>query len=251
MTFEKIDFAVEGKVARIAMHSSSANILDFPLMEELSNAVDQAGSCAFLVLSSSVKNFSLGVDIKIHTPPLIPEMLEKFHSLIRKIYHFPGITVCFVHGFALGGGFELALVNDFLFVDKKASLGLPEIKLACFPPVAAVLLPVIAGRAGMRMMYTGDTITGEEACLLGIADGVVDQENLGEVQAEFLKKMTSYSPDALSVLKRTLRKTSNVDFDGALKTAEELYKNDLLRSPDVAEGIEAFLQKRTPKYRGQ
>jgi cyclohexa-1,5-dienecarbonyl-CoA hydratase len=249
MTFEKIDFAVEGKVARITMHSSSANILDFPLIEELSSAVDQAGSCAFLVLSSSVKNFSLGVDIKIHTPPLIPEMLEKFHSLIRKIYHFPGVTICFVRGFALGGGFELALVNDFIFVEKNAALGLPEIKLACFPPVAAVLLPVIAGRAGMRMMFTGDTVTGEEACLLGIADGVVDQENFSEFQTGFLKKMTSYSFDALSVLKRVFRKTANLDFDGALKTAEEYYRDDLLRSPDVAEGIAAFLQKRPPNYR--
>lgn len=249
MTFEKIDFAVEGKIARITMHSSSANILDFPLMEELSSAVDQAGSCAFLVLCSSVKNFSLGVDIKIHTPPLIPEMLEKFHSLIRKIYHFPGITVCFVHGFALGGGFELALVNDFIFAEKSASLGLPEIKLACFPPVAAVLLPVIAGRAGMRMMLTGDSVTGEEACLLGITDGVVDHENFSGFQSEFLKKMTSYSFDALAALKRTFRKTANLDFDHALKLAEDSYKNDLLRSPDVAEGIEAFLQKRPPKYR--
>ena len=250
MAFERIDFSIEASVARIAMHSSSANILDFALMEELSAAVEQADSCAFLVLSSSVKNFSLGVDIKIHTPPLIPEMLEKFHSLIRKIYHFPGITVCFVHGYALGGGFELALVNDFLFVEKNASLGLPEIKLACFPPVAAVLLPSIAGRAGMRMMFTGDTITGEDACMLGITDGVVEQANFEEFQSEFLKKMSSYSFDALSVLKRVFRKTTNLDFDRSLAVAEKYYKEDLLRSPDVAEGIEAFLQKRVPHYRG-
>lgn len=250
MTFEKIDFSIEQSVARIVMHSSSANILDFALMEELSAAVDQAGSCAFIVLSSAVKNFSLGVDIKIHTPALIPEMLEKFHSLIRKIYHFPGITICFVNGYALGGGLELALVNDFIFVEKSASLGLPEIKLACFPPVAAVLLPSIAGRAGARMMLTGDSVTGEEACLIGIADGVVEAGNLAEFQTQFVKKMTSYSFDALSVLKEVLRKTSNLDFDRSLAVAEKHYREDLLRSPDVAEGIEAFLQKRSPNYRG-
>ena len=249
MSFEKIDFVIEGRVARIAMRYSSANILDFALMQELSLAVDQADSCAFLVLSSSVKNFSLGVDIKIHTPPLIPEMLQKFHSLIRKLYHFPGITVCFVQGYALGGGLELALVNDFFFAEKNAVLGLPEIKLACFPPVAAVLLPAIAGRVATRLMFTGDTITGEEAQRHGIVDGVFEQAGASEFQSEFLKRTTSYSYDALTVLKRVLRKTSDLDFDRALQEAEKFYNEDLLLSPDVAEGIEAFLQKRSPKYK--
>lgn len=249
MSFEKMDFFIEGKVAKIAMHHSSANILDFALMEELSSAVDQAGACAFLVLSSSAKNFSLGVDIKIHTPPLIPQMLEKFHSLIRKLYHFPGITVCFVQGYALGGGFELALVNDFLFVEKNSVVGLPEIKLACFPPVAAVLLPAIAGRAATGLMFTGETVTGEEAHRLGIVDGVFEQSGAGAFQSDFLNKMTAYSFDALAVLKRVFRKTSSLDFDTALEEAERLYKEDLLQSPDVAEGINAFLQKRPPNYK--
>lgn len=249
MSFEKIDFKIDGKIAKIAMHNGSANILDFALMAEITRAIEDASSCAFLVLSSSVKNFSLGVDIKIHTPELIPEMLDKFHTLIRKLYHFPGITICFAHGYALGGGFELALVNDFLFAEQSAVLGVPEIKLACFPPVAAVLLPVLSPRTASRMMFTGDTITGVEAHRTGIADGTFEQATFPNFEADFLQKLNAYSYDALAVLKRTLRKTGSLNFDSALEQAEQLYQKDLLESSDVAEGIDAFLQKRPPKYK--
>ena len=246
--FRHLDFQAEDQVAQIAIHRTPSNIIDFELMDDLSLTLDQAESCAVLVLSSTLPHFSMGVDIKIHTPDLVPEMLRRFHEVIRKLYHFPGITVCILHGYALGGGLELGLCCDFLVAEQNSQLGFPEIRLACFPPVAAVLLPQMIGRRAGELLICGDTITAERALDTGLIDRVFQEGDRKQFVREFITKISRRSFDALRALKKTLRQSDGFDFDRALTQAETIYRSDLLQSPDLAEGVDAFLQKRLPKF---
>ena len=247
--FQHLKFHSANQTAQVAIRSLPSNIIDFELMEELSRALDRAASDVILVISSALPHFSMGVDIKIHTPDLVPEMLKQFHEVVRKLYHFPGISVCVLHGYALGGGLELALSCDLLLADQNAHLGFPEIRLACFPPVAAVLLPRRIGRKAFDLLICGETVTAERAFELGLIDRVFQENDREQVVSQFLEKITANSFDALRALKKAMRRSEAFDFDGALQEAETVYRSDLLGSPDLLEGVEAFLQKRPPKFR--
>lgn len=223
--------------AQIVLQHPPSNIIDFEMMSELSAALDEVKESIFLILSSSLPNFSTGVDIKIHTPDHIEQMLHDFHAVCRQLYSFEGITTAMLNGFALGGGMEIALVCDFIYAADDTKLGFPEITLACFPPVAAVLLPHRIGKRAYHLLYSGEILSSAQAKELGLIDGDID-----------LERLRTYSPNALTTLKKVLRTTAGFDFDQELRRAEQLYVSRLKNHPETLEGIRAFLKKRTPKF---
>lgn len=234
-------------MAALDLRKEPSNIIDFDLIAQLSRAIDEASKAKLLLLTTSLPHFSVGVDVKIHTPELAPRMLMDFHKVIRKLYHFPGVTACLIKGFALGGGLELALVCDFICADHEARLGFPEIRLACFPPVAAVLLPKWIGKQS-NILLLGDTISAQRASEIGIVDEVIPPEHSAKWVQHFKDQIHSYSRDALLALKKALRQNAGFDFDKALQDCEKIYVKELLASPDAAEGVLAFLEKRSPVY---
>jgi cyclohexa-1,5-dienecarbonyl-CoA hydratase len=246
--FRTIRLKITERIARIELNHPPANIIDFELMQEFLEAIDSARTCDILMISSSLPNFSSGVDIKIHAPESMHSMLQNFHSLVRKLYHFPGLTACVLNGYALGGGVELALVCDFILAHRDTQLAFPEITLACFPPVAAILLPRYIGRKGYTLLYSGEAISASEAKSAGMIDQIFSNNTEQEITA-FLNTIGSYSLNALRTLKQCFRSTQTFDFDAELTKAEELYLSEIKNHPDTREGIEAFLQKRKPRYR--
>lgn len=220
----------------IALSHPPLNIIDFEMMSELSDALDKAKSSSILILTTSLPNFSAGVDVKIHTPDQVPKMLDRFHDVIRKLYHFSGMTICAIRGHALGGGMELALCCNQILAEKNSSIGFPEITIACFPPVASVLLQ----RSAQWLLFSGESISAWRAYELGIIhDLYQDDSELNKITDRY----KSFSADALRSLKSAIRKTSNFDFDAALAETERVYKEELLKSPDVLAGVKSFLNR--------
>jgi cyclohexa-1,5-dienecarbonyl-CoA hydratase len=229
--------------AEIRLNSVPSNIFDFELMEQLSAALDQTANASLLLISSSLEHFSLGVDVKIHTPELSEQMLKRFHEVIRKLYNHKGITVAILNGYALGGGMELALVCDFVFAHRDAVIGFPEIRLACFPPVASILLPRKIGAKASNYLYTGKLIHAIAAEEIGIIEGTFT-----DTPDDLLETIRLHSLSAMSLLKKVLRRTSGFDFAAELSKAEEIYLNELLGISDMSEGISAFIEKRSPRF---
>ena len=241
--FMSVELEFNQDTAGIRLNSAPSNIFDFDLMDQLSEALDKTKNVSLLVISSALEHFSLGVDVKIHTPELSERMLKKFHEVIRKLYNQKGITVSVLNGYALGGGMELALVCDFIFAHREAVIGFPEIRLACFPPVASVLLPRKIGSRASNYLYTGKLIHAIAAEEIGIIEGV-----FSDSAEEFLETIRLHSLSAMSVLKKVLRHTSGFNFDVELEKAEEVYLNELLGISDMSEGISAFIEKRSPRF---
>ncbi|HEU4725127.1 MAG TPA: enoyl-CoA hydratase-related protein [Candidatus Eisenbacteria bacterium] len=249
-----VSFAVDGRVARLTLDRPPLHILDVPMMEALAAAVAQAarepGLAALVLTSSGDKALSAGVDIKIHTPEQAPEMLERFHAIIRAIGNLPFVTVAGVRGVALGGGFELALACDMIVAEEGSSFGLPEIWLGCLPPVAAAMLPhLITPQKAYELVLTGEPITAAEAKALGIVNVLTPRGTLDAAVASYVSLFTEKSVAALRLAKRALRMGEEMRTGEAMTSIERLYVDELMKTEDAREGIRAYLEKREPKWK--
>ena len=242
----RVEVRRQGDVAGIVFDAPPSNIFDFTLLQDLSTALVEAADAPLWIFSSNLRDFSAGVDIKIHTREHSPDMLRHFHDAVRSIYHHDGITISRIHGNALGGGMELALACDFIFAHSSAKVGFPEIHLACFPPIASVLLPRKIGLKASKYLYTGEIIDAGTAEEIGLVESVFN-----ETPEELIDTIRQHSLTSMRILKKVLRRTSGFDFDAELGKAEQIYLTELVHTEDMEEGISAFLQKRKPHFRNR
>jgi cyclohexa-1,5-dienecarbonyl-CoA hydratase len=152
-SLERISVTLESPVATIALAHPPLNVIDLQMMDDLSAAlaeIELRPEIEFVVFRGSEKAFSAGVDVAAHTPDLIREMLTKFHAVITKVVTWNKISIAEVQGRCLGGGAELAMVCDVVVTADNASWGFPEIKLGCFPPVAATALAALIGQNALQ-----------------------------------------------------------------------------------------------------
>jgi cyclohexa-1,5-dienecarbonyl-CoA hydratase len=251
----RILFEIEGAVARIELRNPPLNIIDIPMMEELAQAIVQIEArpaVSVVVLTGAGKAFSAGVDVAVHTPDKVGEMLEKFHGLIRSLVATKKVTVAAVHGNSLGGGAELAMVCDLVFTTHDAQWGFPEIKLGCYPPVACTALAaLVAQKRAAELILTGRTINGKEAADTGLATRAVPENNLDRTVEECVRQLLALSPVALAIAKKASYAWDSMHFDKGLARAEKMYFDDLMKTEDAHEGVRAFMEKRHPKWTGK
>src|SRR5882762_544654 len=170
-------------VARIVLRHEPLNVIDVAMMEELAHAlteIEARPEISVIILSGAGKAFSAGVDVAAHTPDKVEEMLLKFHAVIRMLVASKNVTIAAVHGHCLGGGSELAMVCDMVYTTASAQWGFPEIKLACYPPVACTALAALVGqKRAAELILTGRTISGTEAAEIGLANRALPEDKLG------------------------------------------------------------------------
>ena len=251
----RISCEIEGAVARIELRNPPLNVIDIAMMEELARSladVEARSDVSVIVLSGAGKAFSAGVDVAAHTPDKVEEMLAKFHAVIRALVATTKITIASVHGLCLGGGAELAMVCDLAYTVDDAEWGFPEIRLACFPPVACTALAALIGqKKAAEMILTGRSITGREAAEIGLVTRAVGEKHLDSTVQAATAQVSRLSPAALRVAKKASYAWDSMHFDKGLARAEKIYFDDLIKTADAQEGIRAFLEKRSPKWTGK
>lgn len=251
----RIQLARCGPVLNIALAHPPVNVIDIPMMDELALALRDAEldpELTTIAFRGQGKCFCAGVDVAAHTPELIEQMLTKFHSVILAIANSQKVTVATVHGNCLGGGAELALVCDIVYTDIDANWGFPEIKLACFPPVACAALAAIVGqKRAAEIILTGQTFTGRDAMLIGLATACGSRDEMDQSTEHLLGRLARLSPSALAVTKKAMYAWSGMHLDKGLARAEKIYLEELMKTEDVKEGVTAFQQKREPRWTGK
>jgi cyclohexa-1,5-dienecarbonyl-CoA hydratase len=254
-TTARISVDIASPVARIELCHPPLNVIDIPMMEELSRALaemDTRPGVSVIVLSGAGKAFSAGVDVAAHTPDKVEAMLGKFHAVIRALVATKKVTIASVHGACQGGGAELAMVCDLVHTADNTQWGFPEIKLGCYPPVACTALAALVGqKRAADLILTGRTISGKEAAELGLATSASPEENLAATVEQSLQRLIQLSPCALAVAKKASYAWDSMHFDKGLARAEKVYFEDLMKTADATEGIRAFMDKRPPKWSGK
>ena len=247
--YQCITTSVADGLATLTINRAPLNVLDIPTMEEMDRALaDLAGDTStrlLLVTAAGAKAFSAGVEVADHTPDKVDRMIEIFHAVIRRIEAFPVPTLAAVNGAALGGGLEVALACDMIVAAAGAKLGQPEIKLAVFPPVAAVLLPRLLPPArANELLYGGGVITAEEAFQYGLVNRVFPREGFQAAALGFAAPFLELSRAALASTRKAVRLAAGKPFGAALTDVEAIYLTELMDTADAKEGLEAFLAKR-------
>ena len=251
----RIALDLQGPVARITLNNPPLNIIDVPMMEELAEALAEIEAqleIGILIIRGSQKAFSVGVDVAAHAPNQVEGMLAQFHAIIRTLVGSKKVSIAAVHGHCLGGGAELAMVCDLVYTSELATWGFPEIKLGCFPPVAVTALAALVGqKQAADLVLTGRSITGKEAANIGLANSVVPEIDLEHTVQDAVHHLSQLSPAALAITKKAIYAWDSIHFDKGLARAEKIYFDELMQTHDAQEGINAFLEKRPPVWKGK
>lgn len=255
--YKHIRTSVDDRVGRITFARPPLNVFDIAMMREIDQALNKFSKQRDLVAvcfdaAAETRAWSAGVAVEDHAAETIYQMLDSFHQIFRTLESMAKPTVAIVDGAALGGGCELIAACDFVIASERARFGQPEIKLGVFPPIAAILLPRLIGEKRAReLVLTGELIDATEAARIGLITRAVPSAQLEAKTEEILGQLRELSAAALEMTRRALDAARGRTFDDALQTVEDLYLNDLMKTADAAEGINAFMEKRKPVWRNK
>jgi len=243
----------KSRAAQLIIDRPPLNVLDIATLHELDEILTTltADSSTDIVVlrGAGEKAFSAGVDIKDHTPEKVPEMLTVVHGAMKKLLTLPQATVAAVRGLCLGGGCELASCCDMIIATEESVFATPEIHVGCYPPVAlARFADLIGYHRAAEMILTGRRYSAAEAAQIGLINRVVPNGKIDNGVETILGELLDKSGAVLRIALKGMRSFSLSGFNDALRQSEALYCDELLRSDDVAEGVNAFLQKRKPVW---
>ena len=246
----KVWFEAEGRLLRLRLSRPKANIVDAAMIDALHGALtEHLGNSALagVLIDAEGPHFSFGASVEEHLPGQCAGMLKSLHALILQLVDSPVPVLMAVRGQCLGGGLELALAGHMIFAAPDASLGQPEMKIGVFAPAASCLLPELIGPArAIDLLLSGRSITGAEAAGMGLVHAAADPE--AAALAYFAEHLQPKSASSL----RYAVKAARLDFAARVRakiaSVERLYLDELMKSHDAVEGLEAFLGKRTAQW---
>lgn len=257
MEFENILFEVSDGVGVITINRPDAlNALNSATLDELEGllaSLDRDESVrALLITGAGDKAFVAGADIRelIELDGLAAHALSLMGQRITdRLESMPVPVVAAVNGYALGGGFELALACDFIYASENARLGLPEVNLGIIPGFGGTqrLCRLVGTARALEMCLTGSQLDAEEAYELGIVNRVLPQDKLMEETLKRAEEMALKGRYAVAAIKRLVRAAPDVDLTRGLEMESAAF-GLAFSHPDAKEGFSAFLEKRKPKF---
>ena len=248
-----------GIVSLVLNRPEKMNALSTPLMaaldEELDRLAIDPGVRVVILLGAGERAFVAGADIAEYRGRRTAAFVAFQFSgrrLFDKLESLPKPTIAAVRGYALGGGFELALCCDVIICATSARFGLPEGLLGLSPGGGGTqrLTRAVGKHVASDIMLGARRIKGERAFQLGLAAEVCPDEELMNVAVERARAMLKVAPLAQAEMKRLIRQGP----DGPLPVAQSLEQEVLFRlyeTTDGQEGIDAFLDKRNPEFKGE
>ena len=238
------------------------NTITGTMVEELCNYFDSLRndfSTRIVVMRGAGRAFCAGLDIKEHLGgDRVPEGAGRtrpghhLFDIVQLMRACPQPILSLVHGAACGGGFAMALAADIRIAGQSARMNDAFVALGrsgCELGLSYFLPRIVGLGVATELMYTGSFIDGERALRVGLVSRVVPDDQLDAAAAEFVDPMLKTAPLGLRMTKATLNSVLNVNDLNAVIDLEERAQSICGRGPDFEEAMNAFLEKRPPRYR--
>jgi enoyl-CoA hydratase len=231
------------------------NALNREMAGELRQALEEVAqdpSVRVLMLSGQGRSFMAGADITnfVGMDPLAARgFAQRAHALLSRLESLEIPVIAAVHGYALGGGLEIALACDFIYAAAGTKFGLPEITLGFIPGVGGTQrLARLVGRSITKeIIMTGRFLDAEEARTLGLVARIFPEETLLEEAGKMAQTLAKKGRMALKAAKQAVDRGADIDLATGCSLEIELFAL-CFASPDVQEGVKAFLEKRQPVF---
>ena len=234
------------------------NALNAEVRERLSAAVDDAiadPEVRVLVFTGAGdKAFVAGADVSEFAgrSPIDQRRAMASPTVFDRVWDAPLPTIAMINGWCLGGGCELALACDLRVGADTAMLGQPEVRLGIIPGGGATQrLPRLVGYGkALQLILSGELVDGISAYEIGLLDEVVPAAELRDRTLEIARTMADKSPVTLAIAKRAVRAAYEMPLSAGLEQERDLFAL-AFATEDKAEGVAAFLEKRSPEWRGR
>jgi enoyl-CoA hydratase len=253
---ELVHLEVDDGVGIVRLDRPPANAISLQLSIELVDALEEAGSrddVGALVLWGGPKLFAAGADIKEmvdHGPDEIREQVTKLGDACDLLEVIPKVSIAAITGFALGGGFELALACDLRYAAGDARVGQPEVKLGVIPGAGGTQRMTWLAGAGVArdLTYTGRQVDAEEAKALGLIERVFPSDQVFERAVQDARAAAQGPRMALAAAKEAIHAAVRTPGPASIAREKELFIA-LFGTEDQREGMRAFIEKRSPGFR--
>ena len=252
-----IDVSREGNTVTLTINNPPMNVLNSELLNELNGVLDKIRNDDSLavIITGEGRAFVAGADIK-EMMDMDPEEARRFaatgQSVFNKIEHLPKPVIAAVNGFALGGGTELAMSCDIILASEKAKFGQPEVALGVIPGFGGTQrLPRIVGRnIAKELIYSGNIIDAAEAYRIGLANRLLPPEELMEAAKKEADTISKKGPAAVRLAKEAINGGLDMTLGKGLGF-EGVKFSECFDTNDQKEGMDAFVNKRKPEFRGE
>ena len=252
-----MELTFEDSYALLRLNRPQAlNALQFDMIEAFAKAIDQVATSsarALVITGAGPKAFCAGADIKELMDRSLKEQREGAQmgqGAFDKLGKLAIPSVAVIHGYAFGGGLELALACTFRIATERARLGLPEIKLGLIPGYGGTQrLPRLIGQArALEMVMSGRTIDAKDAERWGLVNRIVEGENPVELGKQFMSEFIGYGLCASQFAREAVVRGLETTLDAGLDIEADL-STLAYQTADAIEGMNAFVEKRTPEIK--
>ncbi len=253
---EKLLVEQRGHTLLITINSPPANTWD---EENLSGLVDIVRQCndessvyAIVITGQGEKFFSAGADLKLFADGdkgVAAGMAGNFGSAFETLADFRGVSIAAVNGFAMGGGLECALACDIRIAEAQAQMALPEATVGLLPCGGGTqnLAWLVGEGWAKRMILCGERVNAETALRIGLVEEVVDAGQALGRGLELAELVGKQSPPAVAACKGLIQKARGGNINAAYEVERGAFV-DLFDTQDQKEGVQAFLEKRSPEW---
>ena len=256
--FEFIGLQVRARVAWLEFNRAPVNAFNREMVLEVREAIAAAladPEVRVLVLASAIPGyFSAGADLHEFEGMKARDMrgwVSICHEIARLVRSSSKPLLAAIHGTAVGGGLEMALHCDLRFAASDVKLGQPEIRIAFIPPIATTqaLARLIGRPRAIRYLYEGRLLGAVEALTWGLLDEVVEPDDLRRRVQHYAEDLAAKPAAALAAIRRTITLGGGISFEDGMALELET-ATALADTLDLAEGVDAFLNKRAPRWVG-
>lgn len=254
---EHVDLTVDGPIALVRIDRPPVNALTEEIARALGETFERCADPAIRsVVVTGEPHFAAGADIRGFQATFDAGGEERsawaLQEAISALESLEKPTIAAVHGFALGGGLELAMGADFRYLADDARVGQPEILLGLIPGAGGTqrLTRIVGYQRAKEMVFTGRQLDAEEALAIGLADKVFLGSELLDAAMGSAREWAEAPTRAIAAAKKALNSGAGLPVDQGLLVEREAF-NDSFKTEDAREGVSAFIAKRPPSFKGR